>query len=57
MKGVGIRGILIIEKGSGLPLLYQRLDPSLTDIDPVLVAGFLGALQSFSKEIVDQQAG
>ncbi|MCF2137839.1 MAG: hypothetical protein K9W43_11465 [Candidatus Thorarchaeota archaeon] len=57
MKGVGIRGILIIEKGSGLPLLYQRLDPRLTDIDPVLVAGFLGALQSFSKEIVDQQAG
>ena len=56
MKGTGIRGILVIEKGSGLPLLFQRLDPRLTDIDPTLVAGFLTALESFSHEIVDQRA-
>ncbi|MGQ4872080.1 MAG: hypothetical protein ACP6IT_09645 [Candidatus Thorarchaeota archaeon] len=53
MSNIGISGLLIIEKKSGLPLLFQKLDPRLGDIDPALVAGFLSALQAFSYEVVE----
>ncbi len=55
MRNPGITGILVVHKDSGLPLLYQKLDPRHTDIDPALLSGFFTALRLFSQEIVHQQ--
>ncbi len=54
MNYKNISGILIIEKDSGIPLLFQKLDPRLFDVDPTLVAGFLSALQAFSSTVISR---
>jgi len=53
MENVNIEAILIIQRNSGLPLLLQKLDPRVFDIDPALVSGFLFAIQAFSSEVFE----
>jgi hypothetical protein len=40
MKNINIEAILVIQKDSGLPLLLQKLDHRVFDIDPALISGF-----------------
>ncbi|MBD3406775.1 MAG: hypothetical protein GF411_11730 [Candidatus Lokiarchaeota archaeon] len=54
LVSTNIEAILIIERGSGLPLLLQKLDPRVIEIDPALVSGFLFAIQAFSAEVMEK---
>ncbi|MCF2142873.1 MAG: hypothetical protein K9W42_04160 [Candidatus Heimdallarchaeota archaeon] len=52
MLDYGIESLLIMDKG-GIPLLFQKLDPKHSDVEPVLLSGFLTALKDFSLSIID----
>ena len=44
-----------MERG-GIPLFFMKLDPKAQDLDPMLVSGFLTAIQSFSKEVIERDS-
>ncbi|TFG00520.1 MAG: hypothetical protein EU542_08000 [Promethearchaeota archaeon] len=52
MINLGIEALLVMDK-VGIPLLFQKLDPIKTDIEPVLLSGFLTAVKSFSDDLID----
>lgn len=52
MIDIGLEALLIMDK-AGIPLLFQKLDPKRTDIEPILLSGFLTAVKAFSIEIID----
>ena len=52
MIDIGLEALLIMDK-AGIPLLFQKLDPKRSDIEPILLSGFLTAVKAFSTEIVD----
>lgn len=56
MKQMGIQAILIMNQ-AGLPLLFQKLDPKRSDIDPSLLSAFLTALKSFSLDLFEKEEG
>lgn len=49
---ININTVLVMTK-DGLPLLYQKLNPRATDLEPVLLAGFLQALQLFGNQTIN----
>ncbi len=51
-----IDAVLIMNR-SGLPLMFQKLNPKTSDIDPVLLSGFLEALTTFSTEFIEKSGG
>ncbi len=52
MIDIGLESLLIMDK-AGIPLLFQKLDPKRSDIEPVLLSGFLTAVKAFSTTIID----
>ena len=52
MIDIGLEALLIMDK-AGIPLLFQKLDPKRSDIEPILLSGFLTAVKAFSMEIID----
>jgi len=49
---IGIESLLIMDK-SGIPLLFQKLDPKRSDVEPILLSGFFTALKEFSSTVID----
>ena len=48
---------LLIMLPTGIPLLYQKLNPKALSLDPALLSGFIAALKQFSNVVIDKDKG
>lgn len=52
MIDLGLEALLVMDK-AGIPLLFQKFDPKRTELEPVLLSGFLTAVKEFSLTVID----
>lgn len=53
MIDIGLEALLIMDK-AGIPLLFQNFNPKRTDLEPILLSGFLTAVKEFSLTLIDE---